>query len=371
MRVVSVIGGRPNVIKAEPVHRGLVRAGIHHEIIDVGVFQKPYGEKTYGELELPKPSLLLQPLEYEDYLANIKFLVTELNRGLDSIKPDVLLVYGDLNPGVAASLSSLNKSIPLVHIEAGLRNHDPNDTEEINRLIIDKFSRLLLCTSESAKENLVKEGFNQKDIFIAGNTIISALKGHLKLANINLLQNLGLVNKKYGLLTVHREENLVSPGRLDNIFKGIKEIQQEIPLIFIEYSSTAKAFTRNNQNDFASLENLKIINTLSYHDYLGVLQNASFVITDSSGIQDETTFLGIPCITCRETTHRVDTLSHGNNHLVSDDPEKIVLEVKKALSLEKISVSYPLEWDIEVENSIVSVLLKYEEVFHHGQSTRK
>ncbi len=364
MRAVSIIGGRPNIIKAEPLHHSLVKAGIQHEIIDTGVFRKAYGERIYSELGLPRPSIILQPSPTEDYLANIKFLTGEINTALDIIKPSVLLIYGDLDPSVAASLSSLNKNIPFAHIEAGLRNHELNDTEEINRLIIDKFSRLLLCTSNAAKRNLIREGFNQKDIFVVGNTIISALKRHIKSANTKVLQELGLENKKYGLLTIHREENLTSPGRLDKIFKGIEAVQEEIPLIFIKYASTTRALLRSGYNDFVSLKNLKTTNTLSYHDYLGVLQNASFIITDSSGIQDETTYLGIPCITCRETTHRVDTLEHGNNFLVSDDEEKIILEAKRALSRKKTSGSYPLEWDMDAGKSIASVLLDHMEVFH-------
>lgn len=364
MRAVSIIGGRPNIIKAEPIHHSLTEAGIQHEIIDIGIIQRAYGEKTYAELELPMPINILQQSSNEDYLANIKFLSREINAILDFIKPNVLLIYGDLDPGVAASLSSLNKGIPFVHIEAGLRNYELSDTEEINRLIIDKFSRLLLCTSNAAKSNLIKEGFHQKDIYVVGNTIISALKRHLKSANKNILRELGLENKKYGLLTIHREENLTSPGRLDNIFKGIEVVQRATPLIFIKYSSTTKALARSNHNDFMSLKNIKTINTLSYHDYLGVLQNATFVITDSSGIQDETTFLGIPCITCRETTHRADTLNYGKNILVSDDSEKIVLESKKALVSKKTKSSYPPEWDLDVGKSIATILRDQMEVFY-------
>lgn len=364
MRVVSIIGGRPNIIKAEPIHHSLALEGIQHEIIDIGLIQRAYAEKTYGELGLPKPFITIQPPPDEDYLLKIKLLSKEITKAIEFIKPHILLIYGDLDPGVAASLSSLINNIPIAHIEAGLRNYELNDTEEINRLIIDKFSRLLFCTSNKAKDNLIKEGFDQKHIYVVGNTIISALKRHLGLANHRILQNLGLDNKKYGLLTIHREENLASPGRLDNIFKGIEAVQQEIPLIFIKYSSTTKALSRSGHNAFMSLKNTRIINTVSYHDYLGILQSARFVITDSSGIQDETTFLGIPCITCRETTHRIDTLNFGNNHLVSDEKEKMVLEARNALALNEFRFSYPPEWDIDAGSSITSILLNHKEMFY-------
>lgn len=364
MRALSVIGGRPNIIKAEPVHRGLIQAGIEHVIIDTGVFQKGYGKKIYSELKLPDPTVILPYPTSDEYLLNIKFLAGELNKALTFIKPNVVIVYGDLNPSVAASISSLNKNIPLVHVEAGLRNNDLNDTEEINRLIIDKFSQFLFCPSMIARNNLLNERFDQEDVFIVGNTIISALKEHIEFASTSVLQELGLKKKNYGLLTIHREENLKSPGRLDNIFKGIKEVQRETPLIFIKYASTNRALTESDHVNLASLKNLKLVNTMSYHEYLGVLKNARFVITDSSGIQDETTYLGIPCITCREATHRTDSLVYGNNYLVSDDQEKIIHETNRIINQSIPNVSYPLEWDLDAGKLIAKILIERQEVFH-------
>jgi UDP-N-acetylglucosamine 2-epimerase (non-hydrolysing) len=364
MRTVSIIGGRPNVIKAASIHRSLTEAGLQHEIIDIGVYEKPYGKKIYAELELPVPPIILELPSTQDYLLGIKLLIAEISRALEIIKPDILLIYGDINPGVAASLSSANKGIPFVHIEAGLRNYDLNDTEEINRLVIDKFSKLLFCTAKAAKNNLLKEGFDQHKVFVVGNTIIHTLSNHLKSAKLEVLKDLGLLNKTYGLVTIHREENLTSPGRLDNIFKGINEIQQETPLIFIRYASTTKALEKNGYSNFESLRNLKIVNTLSYHHYLGLLKNAAFIITDSSGIQDESTYLGIPCIVCRESTHRIDTSEYGNSHLVSDNSEEIVKEVKRALVKKRAKASYPIEWDMDVGKSIATILIDHKEVFH-------
>lgn len=364
MRTVSIIGGRPNVIKAASIHQSLIEAGLQHKIIDIGVYKKPYGEKIYAELNLPIPSMVLEVPSTQDYLLGIKFLIAEISRALDIIKPDILLIYGDINPGVAASLSSVNKGIPFVHIEAGLRNYDLNDTEEINRLVIDKFSKFLFCTSKDAKNNLLKESFNQQKIFVVGNTIIRTLSGHLRLAKLEILKELELLNKTYGLVTIHREENLTSPSRLDNIFKGIKEIQQKIPLVFIKYASTTKALEENGYSNLESLTNLKIVNTLSYHHYLGLLKNAAFIITDSSGIQDESTYLGIPCIVCRESTHRINTLEYGNSHLVSDNPEEIVIEVKRALASKRKKASYPIEWDMDVGKSIATILIDHKEAFN-------
>jgi len=364
MKTLSIIGGRPNIIKVEPVHNGLIKAGITHELLDIGVFERPYGKRTYAELGLPNPITSLQHPNTNNYLSDIKILAGEIKDVLDQLKPDLLLVYGDLNPGIAASLSGMTKNVPIAHIEAGLRNRDLNDTEEINRLIIDRSSILLFCTSESSQLNLLSEGISRNKIFVVGNTIISSLKQHLNNSQNEILKGMGLLGKKFGLVTIHREENLMHPDRLDNILRAIEKIQQNTPLIFIQYRSTIQALIKNGYQNSELLKNIKATDTLSYHEYLGILKNASFVLTDSSGIQDEAAYLGIPCLTCRETTHRVDTVTSGNNVLVSDNQDKIKTETQLILQGKKIKSSYPNSWDENVGDLIADALLKYKELTH-------
>ena len=156
---------------------------------------------------------------------------------------------------------------------------------------------------------------------------------------------------------------MTSPRRLNNILKGVEDVQRDTSLIFIKYSSTNQALTKKYHDRLSSFKNLITLNTVSYHAYLGLLRNSSFVITDSSGIQDETAFLGIPCILCRETSHRFGLSDNYNDNKVSDDPEKIISETKKALSTNEQNSSYPLEWDIDVANSIASIFLNYKEEY--------
>lgn len=361
MRAVSIIGGRPNLIKAGPVHSGLANAGIHHEIIDTGVYRKPYGPKSFRELGLLSPVLLDNFLENEEYISSIKLLASQFKHKLETINPDFVIIYGDLNPGVAASISALISNIPCVHVEAGLRNYDLTDTEEINRLIIDRFSKFLFCTSSTARDNLLKEGYSASRVFVVGNTIIAALKQHIGFADFSTLVRLGLSNRQYGLVTIHREENLTSKENLGEIIEGINLIQQNIPLVFVQYSSTIHAIDKNGQPSFRSSENLKCINTLSYHEYLGLLSKAKFIFTDSSGIQDEATYLGIPCLTCRETTHRIDTLISGGNHLVPANAQRIYAAVRQILDSPQSTVAYPNEWDLDVGGKIASIIKRLKD----------
>lgn len=154
---------------------------------------------------------------------------------------DVLLVYGDLDPGVAAVLAAHRLHIPIAHVEAGLRDHDVYDTEELNRIVIDKFSRHLFATSVAARENLLNENISEKQIFVVGNTITDALRRHLHLANHDILTLLHVQDKRYGLVTIHREENLTSRENLEQIICGLEQVAHDIPLVFIQYAATQGA----------------------------------------------------------------------------------------------------------------------------------
>jgi UDP-N-acetylglucosamine 2-epimerase (non-hydrolysing) len=359
MLALSVVGGRPNLVKTEPVNLGLRKAGITHFIVDAGVYLKPYGPETFNDLGLPPPSVIFDfDAGQWDYLEIVKRLTLKYVEIFSALKPNVILVYGDINPGVAATLAALRLGIPVAHVEAGLRNYDIQDTEEINRLIIDRFSKKLFATSNLARANLLNEKIASENIHVVGNTLIDALRRHLPLARYSILSELGLRNAKYGLVTIHREENLFLKERLQEILEAVHQIQERVPLIFVRYYSTLRALSEHGIDEFPStLSHVKLISTLPYHDYLGVLQNATFVLTDSSGIQDETTYLGIPCLTCRDTTHRPETIQMGTNRLVGANTSSIVGAVTEILEGEPLrSKRYPQEWDLSVGDNIACAI---------------
>jgi UDP-N-acetylglucosamine 2-epimerase (non-hydrolysing) len=360
MRVVSVIGGRPNLIKSEPLNAAFISMGIEHSIIDLGVHNQPYGPASYADLGLPAPIFVLDTSPYEnDYIEKTKYLIDGLTSYFQRTSPDIIIVYGDLDPGVAAVVAALRANVASIHVEAGLRNYDAHDTEEFNRTVIDRFSQRLFATSEIARNNLLNEGISGEKIYVAGNAIISALKRHLPSADMSILERVGCQTSSYGLVTIHREENLASAERMNEIFLAMKQIEKVHTLVFIQYYSTLHAFLKFNlQPQLTDLENTKVIHTLRYHEYLGLLQGSKFVITDSSGIQDETTYLGIPCFTCREKTHRVETIWHGTNQVVGLNNQGIVEAVTKALEVHAPpSHKYPSEWDIDLGQFIAKTLL--------------
>lgn len=359
MLAISIIGGRPNLIKTEPVHKGLIDAGINHLLVDVGVFRKEYGARTYSELGLPNPIVLNPVIETDDYLKDFKKFANNYQEVFQEFKPDVVLVYGDLNPGFSASVAASVCNIPIAHVESGLRNYDIDDTEEINRLTIDRFSKIHFAISHSSYNNLVREKFNKRNICLSGNPITNALSAHLPFAETSLLDKFSLKPKQYGLITIHRDENLRNSSKLRKILEIIQGVQLEIPLVFIQYSSTLKAIHHLDKTDFDKLKNVTLLNTVSYHDYLGLLNNTAFVFTDSSGLQDETSFLGIPCFTCRENNHRPDTLL-GTNKLVGPDSKKTVkLIISSAQNIGQTNPSYPKEWDFNVGRRISKKLIQH------------
>lgn len=355
MNAISIISGRPNIIKSESVHLGLTQNGYSHEIVDVGVYNKPYGAETYKNLNLPNPKVILDDVQIGDsYLESLSFFSDKFMGVFKKIKPDVIIAYGDLDPSVGAAFAALQLGIPIIHVEAGLRNYDFYDTEEINRVVLDHFAIQLHATSENAKSNLLKEKIDKEKIFLTGNTIIDVLKRHLPDANENIISEIGLESKGYGLVTIHRLENLNSFDRLYGILKSIEEIQKTIPVLLIQYSSTELAFRKHNLYTMLSnFANLKTVKTFSYHDYLGILKNALFVLTDSSGIQDETTYLNIPCLTCRNSTHRTETLTIGSNQLVGTNSSEITDAVHKIIhNKPNKERSYPPEWDFDFRQNI-------------------
>lgn len=352
MQTISIIGGRPNLIKAEPIHKGLIKHGINHRLVDIGVFLRSYGEKTYSELGLPTPILLDSFNETDNFLQDVKNLAKKFVRIFEKHRPDLVLVYGDINPGFAAVHAANICKIPIAHVEAGLRNNDIDDTEEINRVTIDKFSKIHFAISKTSVDNLLHEGFRKQSICLSGNPITNALSSHLPFAETKILERLGLTAKKYGLVTIHRDENLTDPEKLKIFFEIIKAVQQTIPLVFIRYTSTLRAMNHIKEFRLDAMKNIVLVDTVSYHDYLGLLTNSSFVFTDSSGFQDETAFLGISCFTYRKTTHRPDTLRSSNRLVGLESQKTIDLIIENIQNPKNQAPNYPKEWDLNVGEKV-------------------
>jgi UDP-N-acetylglucosamine 2-epimerase (non-hydrolysing) len=275
-------------------------------------------------------------------------------------QPDLVLVVGDVNSTVACSLDAVKLHIPVGHVEAGLRSRDRTMPEEINRLVTDAISDLLFTTCRDADENLLQEGVSREKICFVGNVMIDSLRKFEHLAeSAPILDTLGLEPKGYGLVTLHRPSNVDQLEHFKGIIRAFGEIQARLPLIFPIHPRTEKMIAGLGlQSQVAAMEKLKFIAPVGYLDFLKLQKNARLVLTDSGGIQEETTVLGVPCLTLRENTERPITVEVGTNQLVGVDRERIVRAAMDILDGHEKSGRIPEGWDGKAAERIVEALGK-------------
>ena len=292
---------------------------------------------------------------------------------LNEEKPDLIVVVGDVNSTLACSLVAAKLCIPVAHVEAGLRSFDRNMPEEINRVITDALSHLLFTTEESANQNLEREGIPTEKIHFVGNVMIDTLLFcRDKAQQSSIMNTLGIMPRKFALLTLHRPSNVDVKKTFKGIIHALNEIQQQIAIVFpmhprtrariSEFGLTEEFEQLTNARSHPENRGLIVTEPLGYLDFLNLESNCAFVLTDSGGLQEETTVLGIPCLTLRENTERPVTITEGTNILVGTNPEKIVQESMKILSGEnKLDVSrsnVPRLWDGKAAERIVAEIWK-------------
>ena len=229
-------------------------------------------------------------------------------------RPDAVLVVGDVNSTIACGLVAVKLGIPLVHVEAGLRSGDRSMPEEINRVLTDAISELLFCTEQSGVENLLAEGVSQDRVFLVGNVMVDTLLAHLeKASRSSILSDLGLEPRGYGVLTLHRPSNVDDVSTLSGILTALETIQRRLPLVFPLHPRSRAALEKANfQARVEAMDYLRIVEPLGYLDFLKLMSDARLVLTDSGGIQEETTILRVPCLTLRENTERPVTVELGD-----------------------------------------------------------
>ena len=289
-KIISVVGTRPNFIKMQALIKGLlktnsfnsffVHAGQHYDYEMSKIF--------FEDLELPEPDFFLKPKK-TNTLVQICSMMEEFDKIVESIDPDLVIVPGDVNSSLACALVAGKRHIPLAHIESGLRSFDNKMPEEINRLLIDKLSQLLFVTEKSGLENLSNEGFDKNKIHFVGNTMIDSLVMMItKIKNKSAYKSYKLISNNYGVVTFHRPSNVDNEKKLHDLIKELNSLSKSVPLIFPVHPRTNEKINSLG----LSLSN-KIITTkpLSYIEFMSLVYNSKFVITDSGGIQEETTIL--------------------------------------------------------------------------------
>ncbi|MEA2571414.1 MAG: hypothetical protein QOI24_3415 [Acidobacteriota bacterium] len=355
MKILHVVGARPNFMKAAPVHAALAARGVEQLLVHTGQhYDAAMSDVFFTELGLPEPDANLNvgsgshTVQTAEVMKRIEPLLVEQ-------RPDWVLVYGDVNSTVAAALVCAKLRIRIAHVEAGLRSFDRSMPEEINRIVTDALSDLLLTPSADGDENLHSEGVNASRIRRVGNVMIDTLVRLLPRAEERwpkLSRELDL--DRYILLTLHRPSNVDDPATLRPIVETLAEISARIPVLFPVHPRTAEALRKMNVQTPATF---RLTEPLSYLDFTALQQHATAVITDSGGVQEETTFLGVPCLTMRPNTERPVTIAVGTNTLIGNDLGALRAAVDDILAGRGRRGAIPELWDGRAAERIADVLL--------------
>jgi UDP-N-acetylglucosamine 2-epimerase (non-hydrolysing) len=351
MHILHVVGARPNFIKAAPVVRALSEySSVSQTIVHTGQhYDANMSDVFFRQLAIPAPDVNLRvgSASHTQQTAEImsRFEPVVLER-----KPDLVLVYGDVNSTVAAALVCAKLLVKVGHVEAGLRSFDRTMPEEINRLLTDQVSDLLFTPSKDGDENLAREGIAPEKIHFVGNVMIDTLVRMLPIARQQIPKELP---QRFVLVTLHRPSNVDDLPWLAQVTTTLRQITRDLPVVFPVHPRTRKKLADAGLKP----DGLCMIDPLPYIEFLGAQTRAALVITDSGGIQEETTFLGVPCITVRENTERPITIQMGTNHLVGRNVQKIRLAAQNILQGAKKDATIPPLWDGHAAERIASVIV--------------
>ncbi len=354
MQILHVVGARPNFMKLAPVRAALAaRDGIQQIIVHTGQhYDVSMSEIFFRQLDIPEPDYNLD-VGSASHARQTAGIMVRLEPVILDTKPDVVLVYGDVNSTVAAALVCSKLLVPIGHVEAGLRSFDRTMPEEINRVLTDRVADYLFTPSVDGNENLIHEGVHPTKMHLVGNVMIDTLMRLLPHTD-----SVTLPEKPYALVTLHRPSNVDDPIELAKILAALNEIASKIDILFPVHPRTRQMTRELTSIQIA--QNLHMIDPIGYIEFLGLQRKATFVITDSGGIQEETTFLGVPCLTVRDNTERPITVTMGSNILVGRDMERLKTEAKTILSGNGKSGSIPPLWDGKAGERIADVILNSE-----------
>lgn len=360
MKIVCVAGARPNFMKIAPLmavfraHREveplLVHTGQHYDERMSNLF--------FRQLEIPAPDINL-----EVGSGTHAWQTAEIMKAFEPVlleqRPDAVLVVGDVNSTIACGLVAVKLGVMLVHVEAGLRSFDRSMPEEINRILTDAISDLLLCTEQSGVDNLLREGVSPDRIALVGNVMIDTLlKNRERAADATILEDLGLAGGEHAVLTLHRPSNVDDEAIFGRLLDALEVVQAERPVIFPIHPRTRQRLADSALGRrVAAMKGIRLIDPLGYLEFLRLLSTARIVLTDSGGVQEETTILRVPCLTLRDNTERPATVQMGTNRLVGTDTARVVAAYREALAREPDAGQVPPLWDGGAAERIVESIL--------------
>lgn len=373
MKIVYVVGARPNFMKVAPIIKAVkelaaispAAKNIHQLLVHTGQhYDHAMSTLFFEELGLPRPDINLE-VGSGSHGAQTGRIMEAFEKVLLHERPDLVVVVGDVNSTLACAIDSKKLCIPVAHIEAGLRSRDLTMPEEINRIVTDSISDMLFTTDRGANENLLQEGRPESCIHFVGNVMIDTLLKHRAAAlRLPTLDKLGLKSpegraKNYAVLTLHRPSNVDDGTVLGQIGQALLDISKHLPIVFPVHPRTRTRIADFGlSNVFAEQRGIRMLDPLGYLDFLNLMANARVVLTDSGGIQEETTILGVPCLTLRANTERPSTVEQGTNQLVGNRPEMILAGFARIMdgSAGRLRAT-PELWDGNAAIRIAKVLL--------------
>jgi len=366
--ILCVVGARPNFMKIAPIitafnekstrlHARLVHTGQHYDVA--------MNHQIFSQLGIPEPDINLE-VGSASHAVQTAEIMRSFEPVMDKEKPSAILVVGDVNSTIACALVAVKKGVPVIHVEAGLRSRDRHMPEEINRLLTDQISDLLFTTERCALDNLVKEGIDESRIRFVGNVMIDTLLSNLPQA-IPVTDILPATEKRalflegegYGVVTLHRPSNVDAPLIFKALLETLREASETLPLIFPVHPRTETRIRESGFGHIIDTDRICQLPPMGYLEMLGLMSKARVVMTDSGGIQEETTALGIPCLTLRENTERPITVNEGTNTIVGTKPEAILAAFSDVMVSGGKTGRVPEFWDGKAAERIVSILDKW------------
>lgn len=371
-RIMNVVGARPNMMKVAPLMAEMKRhAEIDPVLVHTGQhYDYAMSQVLFDQLRMPAPDYNLE-VGSGTHHSQTAEIIRRFGELVAKDRPQMVLVAGDVNSTIACALVAAKENIPVAHVEAGLRSFDRAMPEEINRLLTDAISDLLFTTEESGNVNLANEGIPAGKVHFVGNLMIDSLVSAIDTARQSgILQELDLKPRGYAVLTLHRPSNVDDPDMLRRTLAAVAKIAERIPVLFPCHPRTAARMDKAGITGLENWERGPVLRNglwkmppMPYLDFLGLVDRAACVLTDSGGIQEETTYLGVPCLTYRENTERPVTVTLGTNKLIGSNPDRLLREalliLDREVALEGFSAASPPLWDGKTAPRIVNVLKQY------------
>lgn len=360
LKIISVVGARPNFIKIAPIHKAFLK---HVDRVELKIchtgqhFDEKMSKVFFDELEMPRPDFYLG-VGSGSHAGQTARIMIAFEEVLEQEKPDLIIVPGDVNSTMACSLVAAKMGVKIAHVEAGLRSFDRRMPEEINRIVTDVLSDFLFVSEKSGLKNLEKEGISSSKVFFTGNVMIDSLVYYLpKIDSSDILHKTGLEKSNYILVTFHRPSNVDDETSLESLIRLLKTLSGYKKIVFPVHPRTMANIHKFNLYDQIP-GNVILSEPFGYIDFLCLVKNSILIITDSGGIQEETTWLGVPCITVRENTERPITVEEGTNSLAGTDlgiVQNLALDITNG---QLKTGSIPEFWDGNTAERIVKILVK-------------